>query len=215
MPKETILVLCAHNDDHTIGAGGTIAKYKREGKKIVVVIFSYGENTHLWLKKKVTIKMRVEESKRSDKILGIKNVVYLGLTESKFKKEFKEKNIEKKLTRVIERENPSKIFTHSIDDPHPDHRAVYNLALSITDKIKYKGEIYSFEIWNPVNLRKRDNPKLVVDITKTFDKKINAIKTHKSQKMSIISLLWNVYRKDFFHGLSNHCRFAEIFYKIR
>ena len=41
--KEAVLFLCAHNDDQLIGAGGTIAKYAKEGKKIVTIVFSFGE----------------------------------------------------------------------------------------------------------------------------------------------------------------------------
>lgn len=215
MAKESIIVFCAHNDDHLIGAGGALAKYAKQGKDISVVIFSYGEGSHFWLKKKVTIEMRVNESKKADKIVGIKNTAYLGLKEGKFPEEVKKKKIENKIKSLILKNKSTKIFTHSIDDPHPDHRAVYNIITNIVDKLNYKGELYSFEIWNPVNLRKRGKPKLVVDTSKTFHKKIKAIKTHKSQKVSIISLLWNIYRKDFFNGLSNNCRYAEVFYKIR
>jgi len=212
---ESIIVFCAHNDDHLIGAGGALAKYAKQGKDISVVIFSYGEGSHFWLKKKVTIEMRVNESKKADKIVGIKNTVYLGLKEGKFPEEVKKKKIENKIKSLILKNKSTKIFTHSIDDPHPDHRAVYNIITKLVDKLNYKGELYSFEIWNPVNLRKREKPKLVVDTSKTFYKKIKAIKTHKSQKVSIISLLWNIYRKDFFNGLSNNCRYAEVFYKIK
>jgi len=215
MAKESIIVFCAHNDDHLIGAGGALAKYAKQGKDISVVIFSYGEGSHFWLKKKVTIEMRVNESKKADKIVGIKNTAYLGLKEGKFPEEVKKKKIENKIKSLILKNKSTKIFTHSIDDPHPDHRAVYNIITNIVDKLNYKGELYSFEIWNPVNLRKRGKPKLVVDTSKTFHKKIKAIKTHKSQKVSIISLLWNIYRKDFFNGLSNNCRYAEVFYKIK
>ncbi len=29
---EKILIICAHNDDHILGLGGTIANYLKEGK---------------------------------------------------------------------------------------------------------------------------------------------------------------------------------------
>lgn len=215
MAKESIIVFGAHNDDHIIGAGGTLAKYAKEGKRVFVVIFSYGESSHFWLKKKVTVEMRVNESKKADKIIGIRNTSYLGLKEGNFFNDTKEKKIEARITSMILKNNPEKIFMHCIDDPHPDHRAVYKIILKILDKIDYKGEVYSYEIWNPVNLKKRNSPKLFVDISKTFDKKIESIKAHKSQKMSIFSLLWNVYRKDFFNGMSNNCRFAEVFYRSK
>ena len=40
-----IMVFAAHPDDEVIGAGGTIAKYAREGRQVVSVIFSYGEGS--------------------------------------------------------------------------------------------------------------------------------------------------------------------------
>jgi len=46
--NETILVFSAHSDDFVIGAGGTIAKYTEEGKKVIAVVFSYGERSHPW-----------------------------------------------------------------------------------------------------------------------------------------------------------------------
>ena len=39
MPKkETIIVFSAHSDDFVIGAGGTIAKYTQEGKKVIAIV---------------------------------------------------------------------------------------------------------------------------------------------------------------------------------
>jgi len=51
--KESILVFSAHSDDFVIGAGGTIAKYVREGKKVQAIVFTYGEKSHPWLKGEV------------------------------------------------------------------------------------------------------------------------------------------------------------------
>jgi LmbE family N-acetylglucosaminyl deacetylase len=48
--KGTVLVIVAHNDDHIIGAGGTLAKYAQEGKKVRTIIMSYGESSHPHLK---------------------------------------------------------------------------------------------------------------------------------------------------------------------
>jgi len=67
--KETILILGAHSDDFVIGAGGTMAKYTQEGKKIISVVFSYGEKSHPWLKEDVVQKMRSEEAAKASKLL--------------------------------------------------------------------------------------------------------------------------------------------------
>ena len=41
--RSNILVFVAHPDDLEIGMGGTSLKYSQQGKKIIQVIFSYGE----------------------------------------------------------------------------------------------------------------------------------------------------------------------------
>ena len=50
-----MLVVCAHPDDNILGAGGTIAKYSSEGKKVITVIASYGESGNPWLKENVIL----------------------------------------------------------------------------------------------------------------------------------------------------------------
>lgn len=212
---EKILIICAHNDDPLFGLGGTIAKYLKECKQVKTIIFSYGEGSHPWLKKKESITIRVKECQKADKILGNNKSIYLGIKEFNFEKEVKKKKIDEKLQEIIKKYNPSKIFTHGNDDPHPDHRAVYKIVLNIVDKMHYNKDVYTFDVWNPIRIRKRTEPKLVIDTSKTFKLKIKALKCHKSQKVAVLSLLWNVYRKDFFNGLANNCRFAEVFYKLR
>ena len=214
--SESVLFFCAHNDDQIVGAGGTVAKYAKEGKKVYTVIFSFGEVSHPHLKEKVIRKTRVLESKKAAKVLGETEIYYLGLKESKFDQEVIDKDIFGKMEKLVKRVKPTKIFTHSLDDPHPDHRAVYRFVTEFTEKIKYKGEIYSFNVWNFfVNIRKRGNPKLVVDITDTFDIKIQAFKEHKSQTFAIVFLMWNIYMQSIWNGFNNQVKYAEVFYKIK
>ncbi|MBN2112021.1 PIG-L family deacetylase [Candidatus Woesearchaeota archaeon] len=215
MKKDTVIVLCAHNDDQIIGVGGTMAKYAKEGKRVLTIIFSYGETSHPHLKPEVIRRIRVKESLKSDKILGGAGVKYLGLKEGKFADEIKRKKIEEVIKRLIEKEKPSKVFTHTGDDPHPDHREVNKFVRQLADKKIINCEVYSFEVWNPIKLKKRNAPKLAVDITSTFKKKIEAFKAHESQQMTMLNLLWSVYWRAITRGFKNNCKYAEIFYKIQ
>ena len=213
--KETILVFCAHNDDQIIGPGGTLAKYAKEGKQFKTYVFSYGVSSHIHYKEGVIIQTRIKEAYESDKIMGGSGIFYFGLKEGKFEKEVKQKKIDEKIKKIIKKEKPSKIFTHSFDDPHPDHRAAVKIITKIVGDIKYKVDVYSFDVWNPFNIRKRGSPKLVVDISKTFKTKIKAFFAHRSQKMSIFSLIAGIYLKNWIDGFRNKCKYAEVFYKIR
>jgi len=207
------LIFCAHSDDQIFGVGGTIAKYAKEGKNVTVIIYSYGENTHPWLKRKVTIEMRVRESQAAAKVVGYHENIFLGLDETKYAEQIKKKGIKKVLKKIIAKKKPSKIFTHSIDDPHIDHRDVYYSVAEVLDDLKSDTELYTFDVWNPINFRQRDAPQLFVDISKTFKLKIKALKLFRSQKLSLISLLWSVYLRAMVNGFHNSCRYSERFYK--
>ena len=90
---------------------------------VVSIIFSYGEKSHPWLKTKVAQKMRSEEAFKAGKILGCR-VIFFDLGEFNFIEDYQKKEIEKKLIKLLEKYKPVKLFTHSDEDPHPDHKAV-------------------------------------------------------------------------------------------
>ncbi len=212
---ETVFVICAHPDDEVLGAGATIAKYVKEGKNIKTIIFSYGELGIPMLQRKFSIEKRVKESKNADAMLGCKDSIFLGIDEGKFIEQCEERQLKEKLKEMFEKEKPSKIFTHSPDDPHPDHRAVYKTVLEIVGMANVEPDIYMFDIWNPINFRKRNNPRLYVDVSETFRIKLNALSMFKSQWPSLIILWPQVLISAFLNGMGCECRYAEKFYKIR
>ncbi len=212
---QKILIFCAHNDDEVLGAGGTIVKYVKEGKVVHSIIFSYGESSHPWLQRQETVKMRVREAQKADKALGIEKVIFLGLSEGKFEEEIKKKGIQRKILQMIKKQNPEKIFTHSIDDPHMDHRAVVKTVLKVVDDNKLKVPVYSFDIWNPITLKNRNKPKLIVDITPTFRQKLKAFRLHKSQWMASFTMVPATYIRAIMNGIEHNFKYAEVFIKLR
>tara|TARA_Y100000031_G_scaffold114002_1_gene125990 strand:+ start:375 stop:1034 length:660 start_codon:yes stop_codon:yes gene_type:complete len=219
MTKQTILVLCAHSDDQIFGPGATLAKYAKQGKRIITVIFSYGEFSMPHIKKEIAIKTRVDEAKKADKIIGGSGVFFLGLDELNLTKDAYSKNIPKKLIEFIKKYKPGKIFTHSFDDPHPNHREVYKLVDQVLDRINYQEELYTFDVWNPFNFRKRHYPKLYVDVTKTFKTKLRAVGCFESQ-LSLTTFfnyfpLIMMYIKALINGFRIDGKYAERFLKIK
>ncbi|RMF06402.1 PIG-L family deacetylase [Candidatus Woesearchaeota archaeon] len=213
--KEAVLVICAHNDDQVIGCGGTMAKYALEGKKVHTLVFSYGEASHPWLKPEIVKDMRLKELIDSNKILGGASVKVYGLSEGKFPKEIQNKNIIAKLRSEISSKKPLRIFTHSPDDPHPDHRAVLRAVLDAVSGMENPPPVFTFSVWNPIRLKKRDSPKLVVDISKTFKTKLAAFRAHKSQKATWFTLIGTILARDFLNGIKHKTRFAEVFFKVK
>lgn len=215
LDENCVFVICAHSDDQIFGPGGTIAKYALEGKKVYTIIFSYGQMSHPWFKSHITIKARVKESLEVDKFIGGSGVVFIGLEEGKFIQQFKDKKVYNKLRRLIHKYKPVRIFTHSVDDPLPDHRALNKVLIESVDKMGYPGEVLMFDVWTIFNFKKRHFVQVIVDISDTFKKKVNALEKFKSQKLSLISLMWSVYIKAWFTGKKIKTKYAERFYKIR
>jgi len=211
---QSILVFCAHSDDQVLGAGATLAKYAKQGHDITVVVFSFGELTHPWLKKEYSASMRVQESKDAGKQLGLKEVSFLGLTEGKFKEEFESKKLKNKIIHLLLTKKPNKIFLHSPDDFHPDHRDVYKLITGILKEKKFAGDVYAYEVWNPVDVLKTNWPQMYVDVTDTFNIKLQALGKFKSQKVALTVLIVSVMIGAIVFGIRHDCRFAERFYKV-
>ncbi|MBY8979640.1 MAG: PIG-L family deacetylase [Candidatus Lokiarchaeota archaeon] len=71
-----ILVIGAHPDDAEIGCGGTIAHYKKRGKKVGVLDLSNGEPTPFG-----TVEKRMAEVKAASEILNLDLRITLDIRE--------------------------------------------------------------------------------------------------------------------------------------
>lgn len=213
--KENVLVFCAHSDDQILGPGATLAKYAKEGKIIHTIILSYGISSLPWLRESVAKRTRIKEAKAADKVIGGSGVEFFDLKEGNFMDTCKTSGADKEIFKVLKKLKPSKIFVHTFEDPHPDHRATYNILIDSVKKARLKPEIFLFDVWNPFTLRKSHLPKMYVDVTDTFKIKLKALKCFPSQWSSMISLMWSVYSKALIHGFHIHRIFAERFFKAK
>jgi len=60
---------------------------------------------------------------------------------------------------LIKQEKPIKIFTHSLNDPLPDHHAVAKIITDMLPKITCP--VYTYEVWTLFRFRQRNLPKLI------------------------------------------------------
>jgi len=214
--KETILVLGAHSDDFVIGAGGTLAQYAAEGKKVISVVFSFGEKSHPWLRQGIVQKTRSLEAFEAGRILKLQKLLFYDLEEMKFYEDYHQKNIEKELLELIEKEKPSKIFTHSLEDPHPDHKAINKITLELWNKIDLnkRPEVYIYSVWNIVSLQTK-YPALYVNISKTFSLKLNALKAFRSQRIQVAYPFVLLLLRGIRDGFKIRKIFGEKFFRIK
>ncbi len=216
----SIVVFAAHNDDHALAMGGTIAKHYRRGDEVTTFVGSFGELSHPHLKPEVIRKQRVREAQRADRILGGNGrVIFLGLKELKFGEEYARKGYAKKLAKRLRELNPARIYLPAPNDTHPDHKMIGLLVLETVAKCCANRDVYAYYVYP--SLRRIPAPRLDNDVTETYRKKLDALKAFRSQIsfftyaftnniVYLYALLSNGYA-----GFRNGVRFAETFYKLR
>ena len=102
---KTILVVTPHPDDAEGGVGGTIARWTAEGCKVVLVVTTNGSHgtSDRSVKPEDLAKTREQEQRNAAKVLGISEVVFLGLPDQGLEdtSEFREK-----IVRQIRKHKP-------------------------------------------------------------------------------------------------------------
>ncbi len=216
----TIVIFAAHNDDHALAMGATIAKHYKEKDKVHTFIGSFGELSHPHFKPEVIRKTRVKEAQRADRAYGGKgHVQFLGLKEFSFEEEFKRKKLDTQLVKKIRKLKPTKIYIPGENELHPDHRAIAKLVLKALDKAKLKYEVYAYYTYP--NLHHPKKAKMVVDVSGFYRKKVDGINAFKSQIHIFTHAFGNnilyVYQlsRNWLQGFLRGTRFVETFYKLR
>ncbi len=181
--KLDILVLSAHPDDAELGCGGTILKHVAEGRKVGVVDLTQGE-----LGTRGTPETRASEAAASAVILGLTVRKNLGLSDGFFENK-KQEQLE--VVKAIRQFQPEIILANAIHDRHPDHGRGASLAfeacfLSGLRKVATTLDGVKQDPWRPTAIYHYIQsifvePDFVVDISDTWEKKMESIRAFKSQ----------------------------------
>ena len=180
-----VLVVAAHPDDADISSGGTIARWAREGREVQYVLCtsgSRGSDDPKMTPEKLG-EIREAEQRAAAGILAVAGLTFLRHEDCELEETLAFRH---ELSGLIRTSRPGVLMTH---DPwaryriHPDHRAVGFTALAaiVTAGNQMYREGPSPHAVGQVYLFQTDNPDSWVDITDTFDRKIDAIREHRSQ----------------------------------
>jgi 4-oxalomesaconate hydratase len=192
-----LLVVSAHAADFVWRAGGTIAKYLRQGGNVALVILSYGvrgESNDLWNSEGQTTdnvkKIRQGEVEAASKHLGLQKIEVWDYDD--YFMEFTPERMDR-MVRKIREVKPHHIITHGPKDAfNPDHESVCRFVfeasvLSVSNGVRIEGHptakqarIFGFE---PHQTEICDfKPEVIIDITETYEQKVAAMQVFKAQK---------------------------------
>lgn len=236
MKNKTILAVGAHPDDTDFGASGTIAKWIEEGATVYYTVCTDGSrgSTDPRMTHKKLAKIRKKEQLDACKFLGVKKVFFLNHTDTQLLADI---TLKEEIVRVIRRLRPNIVITM---DPtfyyttdmigfgsgfvnHTDHRAAALATMDACfpmarDRLTFPNhekeglKPHRVEELLLTGLEKRD---FLVDITKTFEKKIKASSLHKSQFDNFEEIKERITKRARYWGKFINRKFAENFTRIK
>ena len=202
MQKATILAIGAHPDDIEFGCGGTLIKYTLRGHRLFLQIMTEGGLG-------ATKPRRVEEQMASKAILGAGDIFWGGYEDTHLIVDIE---LIGKIEEVIKKVKPDFIFCNFPDDTHQDHR---HLAQAVMSATRYIRNVLFYEGPTTQNFK----PHVFVDICDTLEKKIEALKAHKSQVMKTniedLSIIEVARSSANFRRIQGRVKFAEAFHSLR
>ena len=186
-----VMIVTPHPDDAEYGVAGTVARWTKEGRSVVYVVCTNGDkgSSDPLMKPEDLVAIREAEQRAAAEVLGVREVLFLGHSDQQLEDtpEFR-----KEIARLIRLYRPQIVVTA---DPyrryvwHRDHRVAGQVTLDAVfpcarDHLAYPDfleqnllphKVKEVLFWGAEDLNYRS------DITDTFDLKLAALRSHKSQ----------------------------------
>jgi len=211
------LVIAPHPDDAELGMGGTIARMLADGMAVGVLDLTDGEPTP-----RGSRELRARESAEATAVLGVPWREQAGLPNRSLEATLAARAV---VAGVIRRTRPRWLFAPHWQDAHPDHLAATTLAEAARFWAKLTKTDLPGEPFHPrrifyypcVHLQIVDPPAFVVDVTDTWDLKLQSLRCYASQFPPPSGdgppgVLERVEAAAAWWGASIGCRHGEAFY---
>ncbi|MFW9792751.1 MAG: PIG-L deacetylase family protein [Candidatus Thorarchaeota archaeon] len=198
-PNEgTILVVVAHPDDETLGAGGTIKKHAELGIQVDVHCMTGNDE-------------RNDELKQACGILGVKNLYMSERDDFAI-----DMDLTNEVVGAILKSRPKIIITHFSGDYNHNHRQCARIVseavewashTTIFDDAHRVERIYNMEINTLIS-----RPNVHVDITDSYQAAQAALQKHESQTKKADTFYEKLYdARTRLRGVQANCKRAEAF----
>jgi LmbE family N-acetylglucosaminyl deacetylase len=225
-PIRRVLAITAHPDDSEFGAGGTLAKFVKEGKEVALVVVTNGDkgsgDRTMTSPRLATI--RAEEQRAASRTLGIEQVTFLGYPDGEVEDT---RALRRDVSREIRRHRPDLVLcqnpqrTYNLGASHRDHRTVGGVVLDCVyplarDHLAFPELMPEFEPHKvrEVYVMQWQNPHVVVDISEVIDLKIKALACHASQFKDFMAVEKRVRERNAELGKPAGYAYAECFDRI-
>ena len=192
---EHVLVVVAHPDDIDFGVAGTVAQLTAAGSHVAYCLVTSGEagEDDMTVSAEELMAMREAEQTAAAKVVGVDTLHFLrhadGMVEANL-------DLRRDISRIIRIEKPDVVITQSpernyesVYGSHPDHTETAEATLRAVYPDSRNPRSFTAELldegYEPHTVRHvwiaHVDQTMFVDITDTFDVKLEALRSHQSQ----------------------------------
>jgi LmbE family N-acetylglucosaminyl deacetylase len=210
----SILFSFAHPDDESFAAAGTAMTYGAGGVRTVLVTATRGERGKVGDPPLCTVeelgRCRERELRDAVRIIGIDRLEILDYRDRELA-DAKPDPLRRSLVSLIRREQPAVVATF---DPHgfnlhPDHVAISRFTMDAVaaaadprwhpdagaahavGRVVWTPPVAAWEVGTIEHLDQRPGVDFVIDVSPWRDRKVAALRAHRSQHLSIDRLFFN------------------------
>lgn len=186
---ENVLVVAPHADDETLGAGGAIARYVREGRRVTVAVMTgLGPEPHPFATAEAIEAVRAE-FKEAMGVLGVHETVLHDLPTTLLDV-LPQHVVNKVAAETLDRVKPDLILLPFEHDLHRDHEIVnYAFRVALRPHLianRKRHAILAYETATETHLqsphlRPSFEPNLWIDVSDHIETKIEALSKFRSQ----------------------------------
>ena len=180
-----IIIISAHPDDETLGAGGAILKHKKNGDEVHWLIVTDVFESEGFSDERVL--SRKQEIENVSKLYSFNNVYNLGYPTMKLNDTILFELVNK-ISRIFQELEPETIYVMNRSDAHSDHRIVFDAVMSCTKSFRYPYvkkvlmyECLSETEFAPILPERVFQPNYFIDISDFFIEKIEIMKIFDSE----------------------------------
>lgn len=180
-----IVVISAHPDDEVLGCGGTLIKHNQNGDKIFWIITTSIFESMGFSPQKV--EERNTEIEKVKNFMGIENIYKLEYPTTTLDSSTLVEMVPK-ISTIFSEIKPNVIYVMNRSDAHSDHRITFQAIMASTKSFRhpYIRKILMYECLSetefapslPENVFQ---PNYFVDVTDTFQKKLECMSIYKSE----------------------------------
>ena len=216
-----VIIISAHPDDETLGAGGTILKHKENGDEVYWLIVTNVFESEGFSKERVL--SRKQEIDEVSRLYSFDKVYSLEYPTMKLNDTILFELVNK-ISHIFQQLEPEIIYVMNRSDAHSDHRIVFDAVMSCTKSFRYPYvkkvlmyECLSETEFAPILPERVFQANYYVDISNFLNKKIEIMKIFDSElgEHPFPRSIKNIEALATFRGATVGVLYAEAFQMIK